>query len=319
MTAAISAERISDLIGAIYDSALDPSLWPAALDRIRLELGFFSATLAVVEFPGGVPILQMTAGIPETWRAWMPGCGADVVAMWGGPECIGRYPLDEPVVQSQAASRVLMETNRRYQEWLQPQGILDGVAITFARDGDLLGTIGLRRHGDAGEIGERELAVLRIIAPHFRRAVSISKLLDLQSVQVRSFAAALDAVAAGILLVDARMQVLHANDVAAGMLRSADMILTRRGELRLADTAATGRLQAAVSAGGRGEVGNGRRAGDPRAGPRADGRSGGGACAAAAAGGDALGDGTVLCGGGVRRTRAGASAAAAGRRAGRVV
>lgn len=75
MAPEIGAECVSGLIGGIYDCALDPSLWPVALDRIRQELDFFNASLDVfnalldvVDLPSFAPILSFTMGMPDRWR-----------------------------------------------------------------------------------------------------------------------------------------------------------------------------------------------------------------------------------------------------------
>lgn len=255
----ISAERISDLIAGIYDCALDCSLWPAVLDCVRQELGFHNASLVVLQLPSGAVIMNVAVGMPDPWKAPVPEHGADVLAMCGGPARILQHPLGEPVVLTQAADRASLGGSRCDRGWAQPKGIAEAVAIGFARDEGMLGSIGLGRHCGAGEVGERELTALRLIAPHFRRAVSISNLLGLEALRVQGFAAALDTVAAGIVLVGAGMQVLHANGVAAGMLRDEDVILTRQGALRLCGVVATRQLQAAVGTAAGHEAALGRR------------------------------------------------------------
>ena len=47
-----SHERVSELIGRIYDCVLDPEAWTAALEDIRAEFGFANALLAVNALSG---------------------------------------------------------------------------------------------------------------------------------------------------------------------------------------------------------------------------------------------------------------------------
>jgi hypothetical protein len=58
---------------------------------------------------------------------------------------------------------------RYYAEWLKPRGIIDNVAILVARDQAMTGTLAFGRHESAGEIGEAEVAGLRLLARIFGR------------------------------------------------------------------------------------------------------------------------------------------------------
>ena len=43
----LDLDRLSGLIGSIYDCAIDPDLWPATMGRICGELGGYSAGIMV--------------------------------------------------------------------------------------------------------------------------------------------------------------------------------------------------------------------------------------------------------------------------------
>jgi DNA-binding CsgD family transcriptional regulator len=59
---------------------------------------------------------------------------------------------------------------------------------------------------------------MRLLAPHFRRAVLIGKVIDLHKVEAASFADTLDGVAAAMILVDGCGRIVHANVAAHAML-----------------------------------------------------------------------------------------------------
>jgi hypothetical protein len=48
-----AVDVLSDLIAAIYDCAVDPSLWPNALSAMCREMAFRSAALNLRSFPSG--------------------------------------------------------------------------------------------------------------------------------------------------------------------------------------------------------------------------------------------------------------------------
>jgi DNA-binding CsgD family transcriptional regulator len=123
----------------------------------------------------------------------------------------------------------------------------------------MIGTFTLGRHANAGSIEDAEVSMLRMIAPHFRRTISISKLLDLQTNKCATFAKTLDALSAGTIFVDARMRVVYANEAATSMLTKEDLCFARNGVLRFFDLDAASHVHAAVTLATRSEAELSRR------------------------------------------------------------
>lgn len=246
MSGVVDNQVLSDIIGSVYDCALDPNLWTPTLETLRGELDFANASLSANLLPSGDPLFEVVVGVDDPWRRRMNEYAADILEMWGGPEQVGRYPLYEPFAHSQLFPREHLDTNRYYQEWARPQGIEDGVGMVFVRDAGLIGSLGLGRFASSGNVTQRELSALRLLAPHFRRALTISRLLDLQTLRAASFGAALDAVAAGVVFVDAAMRTVFANRAAQAMLTAGDIIEDRNGVLVIA--AAARRVSQGVAA-----------------------------------------------------------------------
>ena len=98
----------------------------------------------------------------------------EVLELWGGRERAAHFPLCEPLKLSLVSSAEIRERSRWFQQWFKPQGIIDAVGIPVVRSPTMLGTFGFARHELIGEIGEAEMSGLRLIAPHVRRAVTIS-------------------------------------------------------------------------------------------------------------------------------------------------
>ncbi len=243
----ISPEKVSELIGLIYDCALDPARWPLALDAFRSALDFANAVLALQELPSGRQLLNATAGIDPHWLSRVAAYDLDVMMLWGGPERILQYPLDEPIIYSRVEGLPPLHHSRYYSEWLQPQGIDDAAVIGFAREPAMIGSITFGRHTTAGPTSDHEITILRLIAPHFRRAAAISKLLDLKTISARTFEATLDSLSAGVVLVDEQLGVVHANAAADAMLRSADPITAHGGRLATLASVSTNSLHGAVT------------------------------------------------------------------------
>jgi DNA-binding CsgD family transcriptional regulator len=88
---------------------------------------------------------------------------------------------------------------------------------------------------------------MRLLAPHIRRAVAISDVLNMQAIKVSTFESALDLLQAGVLFVDRECRIVHANLAARSMLKDGAPILSVRGELRTHLPQTTTALKKAVA------------------------------------------------------------------------
>jgi DNA-binding CsgD family transcriptional regulator len=243
-----SLERLSDLIGMIYDCALDPAKWEPTLENINREFSFASCILGVIAPGATTNRCNVAVGYDPEWLALggAPAYTLESIALWGGEERASRFPLDEPIVGSQTRSYASRRSNRYFVDVLEPRGIHDGMIMTLAREPTLMGYAGFNRHFSAGAIGEVEVAAMRLLGPHFRRAVTISNLFDLKAVDASRFASTLDAFTFGVVLVGAGARILHANAAARSMLAARDPIRSDRGALALPSTTSNAALERAV-------------------------------------------------------------------------
>jgi DNA-binding CsgD family transcriptional regulator len=95
--------------------------------------------------------------------------------------------------------------------------------------------------------GPREIELMRLLAPHVRRAVTISDLLDMQTVEVNALTSTLDALRIGVVFVDGQARILHANRAAKNMLDQHAPIDSVSGCLAAADPEADGLLKLAIA------------------------------------------------------------------------
>ena len=238
---------LSDLIGRIYDCALDPSLWQSTLDAMRQELGFEHATLSLQAMPSGQVLINETSGIASPWLERIPHYGQDIVALWGGAAAINNQPLEEPVLLSEVHPQILdgSSLNRYYLEWRKPQQLTDTLAIGLSRDDQSLAAASWVRHASQGPIGEPERQAARLFAPHLRRAVTISRLLDAQSVMAANFRKVLDGLQTPIMLAGPDLSLVHANDAAQAALAQGFPLSVRGGRL-VSESELVGRALAAA-------------------------------------------------------------------------
>jgi DNA-binding CsgD family transcriptional regulator len=105
----------------------------------------------------------------------------------------------------------------------------------------------LGRHGSAGYLTDREVRLIELLAPHLRRAVAISDVIDLKTIEATSLGGALDSIAAGAILVGEDGTILHANEAAQRLLDKGAPLEAIGGRLHAADPAINARLMQAIA------------------------------------------------------------------------
>jgi DNA-binding CsgD family transcriptional regulator/PAS domain-containing protein len=256
----IDPSRLSELIGLIYDAAIDTRRWPIALEAMRHELRCQTSGLALQRLPAGDLIVDVFTNIPQHFIDIMPDYIPDVMDQWGGIETLRSLPLDEPHALSRinpATIDFAVTTNRYSLEWAKPQGLVDVMTAGLARDEGAMGTISFGRHVDVGLISDREMEIMRLLIPHLQRAATINRMLDMAALSKANFEAAIDTLSVPVILTDSQLQIVFANPAARQMIRGGGLIHDESGTLRVATEPATRALEIAVEGASRniGELG----------------------------------------------------------------
>jgi DNA-binding CsgD family transcriptional regulator/PAS domain-containing protein len=230
-----SVEKFSDLIGDIYDCVIVPERWTEVLDGICAEFGFATGALSAASLSNMKAVVNAVSGTSDLAKMSQNaiGYGADIIELWGGAERIQQYPLGEPIVQSQAVRQDIISGNRYYREWALPKGLFDAVAVGLVRDRTM--------------IGNAQIGGLRLLAPHIRRAVTISNLFDMKAVEAATFTATVEALTVGVVLADEDSKIVHANAAASTMLASGDPIVVQHGRIAVQSATTTSTLQSAIA------------------------------------------------------------------------
>ena len=261
----IPAEEFSTLVGSIYDCALDPAGWSAVLEELARRMDFRTASLILATTPAGgaLPLLDVTTGITAEERVAMLSHGQAAIDAWGPPGIFATLPLETPIVRS----RVNPDAARTpyVREQCLPRGFFDSMSIMFSRERHSFCVISFNRHLDDGAIRTEEVDLAGLLAPHLKRSLVISRLLDARAVERATFAAVLDGLSVAVLLVGPHLRLHHANRAGEAMLRTADPLGLRLGRVTAPNGVAAA-LQVALAApfdgiGGRG-IGIPARRGD---------------------------------------------------------
>jgi DNA-binding CsgD family transcriptional regulator len=250
-------EQLSDLIGAIYDCVLENGQWEPVLDQTRELLDCANCVLSVADMPANSRRALKIVGVEEPWLGRIGDYCRDITKLYLAAPDMHMRCLGEPFTLMGDIDKRLLNGNRYVREWGRPQGIVDSIQIFLMRDSSRNAALAFGRHQSAGSIGRREVELLRLLAPHFRRAVSISDLVDMQDLRLLAIGNALDALATAVVLVKDDGAVLHANLAARQMFSKGGPILLRRGRLGTTSRQIGNRLAKAIRLAAKNEAGIG--------------------------------------------------------------
>jgi DNA-binding CsgD family transcriptional regulator len=254
----VDTARLLHLIELVYDCAVDPALWPSTLEAIAAALDSPAASINVLDLTTRGERTLVHAGIA-------PDAQARYHALFRGlnPFAHGMLlqPIDRPATSDELVTEAELLASRMYREWAAPQGFRHVMLTTLMRDQARLAFIGVTRRHDQPRYGEADKAAMARLAPHVRRAVTIADLIDHRGLERDDLAAALDAQATAILILDEGGRLVHANAAGRALVASGDLLTVRDGMVRPWDRAGAAAFQALAEGRGPDDVRLARRDG----------------------------------------------------------
>jgi DNA-binding CsgD family transcriptional regulator len=244
------SERVLELVGTIYDAALDPSLWPEVLREAGEFVRGPSASLFAQDsvrqtgnlFYAWGDDLRMRQAYFEKYIRLNPLTPLvlflDVEKVHAGSDLVPFEEIQQTVF---------------YKEWVQPQGWGDIVFANLEKSATSYAVFSVARAEQDGVVDDAMRQRMELLVPHVRRAVVIGRVIDLKTVEAAALADTLDGLAAAMFLVDARGRIVHANANGRAMLASGGLIRAIDGRLLAADAAANAALQEVFAAAGGGD------------------------------------------------------------------
>ena len=242
----MSAQVELDLVGHIYDAVLEPDRWGDTIDRIRRHLGLQIGAISILHLSSGFSV-QASANISPEYIRIAAETSARVPELWGGIEKFASLPLEEPIRMLDHTSPETWAGNPYYEGFARPQGLVDQIVLVLEFNPAMVATFALGVHESMPPISDWQIETVRRLAPHLRRAVLISRLLEARSLASAPFEATLDALGSAVLLVDAGAGIVHANERAEAMLQKGDPIARMNGRLVIPRELIKGQFEESVA------------------------------------------------------------------------
>jgi DNA-binding CsgD family transcriptional regulator/PAS domain-containing protein len=251
------AEDVSDLICGIYDAALDASLWPAVLGETCRFVDCISGTLNSYDIARSSLAINASHGYDPHYVQLLLDHYIHINPLKN--RSLQTEIGDVSSVSGLADYAALMETPF-WREWAKPQGYIDAMEAKLDKTPTASAALTVIRHESAGRVDEDALRRLRLLYPHFRRAVVIGKVIDLKRVEAAAFADVIDGMIAGIFLLDATGRIVYANPSGQAMLGDGELFAPDRARLTPRDPVADRGIRevlAAVDGDGEAKLGGG--------------------------------------------------------------
>lgn len=225
----LGEDEVSDLVGSIYDAALDARLWPDVLNRIGDAVGGPQVVFGFYDPANGIADMHAPRTDPDIVRSFGDWIDAPPLP------CTGNYRPGEVFSGADVISREEFTGTRFYHELWRPAGFSASPLVTnlFA-DGGASGHIASHelpnRPADSGQ--KRLFAAL---AQHLVRAVALQRRLYLLTIANEVLLHGLDGLKQGFLLVDAQARPLFVNAEARARLDARDGMQLEAGALSASD------------------------------------------------------------------------------------
>jgi DNA-binding CsgD family transcriptional regulator len=154
---------------------------------------------------------------------------------------------DHPIIVSELIPDSVLLNTEFYEDWLKPTDMFRCAGSVKI---NALGMTALAVHRPrlATDFNESDKARLRLVMPHYARAVEIASRFDALRVERRLAFAALDALDTGLAVVNALGQIFYANALAEAYFQQGAALIAENGRIQAIDPATAEALARAIGA-----------------------------------------------------------------------
>jgi DNA-binding CsgD family transcriptional regulator len=236
----VSAQDLSDTIGAIYDCALDPHQWPETCRKIADLCESTAGGICVHDMRHVQNDQLFVFGYqPEfleklgSHYAQSPMAATDIVSKIGDVSALSMMRLE-------------LLGSRFAREVLEPFGLLDIIWFPALRTGGRMASMHASRSGKAPHYQQLEIGLLKLLSPHVCRALAISDALDIRALRSEMLEKTLDALVTGVFLTSRDGRVVYMNAAAERQVKTGTSIRIVNNRISPTDPATRATLSKAI-------------------------------------------------------------------------
>lgn len=232
----LSAEKSSQLlkaIGRLYDAVCDPTEWPAFLAETAILLDSQGAQVGHHDLN-----TQQISFSPMHGYEWDAGHYERYNALLSEDPRLPHFALNpfRAVHCRMGVDEKTLHASRIYQEVLKPGGVEYSLGVCMQEESMFLSYFLVLRTPEQAPFGKQECALFEELIPHMGRAMMLQREIATLNMQKRFSLDALDAMAVGILIVDADLRIRFDNRTSRAFMDSEDGLQNQGGHLKLMET-----------------------------------------------------------------------------------
>jgi hypothetical protein len=233
---------LPDLLGQIYDAALDAAGWEALTARLSALFGG-SAVLFAQDSRSPAAAIFNAAGFD-------PGFLTSYAARYAGVNVwtsgVAGHPVGGVITGDEIIGRSVFERSEWYNGWLRPQGLYHGTSALLGKDQGVVTQLSVIRPREAEVMPPDLLARMHTLVPHLQRAIRVHQELSLTRAGLTASVAGFERLATAAFIVDAAGRVLFANASPERLMGTGGELTTVSGALTATRPAVQSRLRRAI-------------------------------------------------------------------------
>jgi DNA-binding CsgD family transcriptional regulator len=230
------ANAFSDLIGSIYDTTIDCTLWPEVLRKSAEFVGGAAAAIYAKSPSADTGFVYHQFNVDPYYQELY---FSKYVKL--DPTSVGQAmaEIGQPVSTVDVMPYEEFMESRFYREWAEPLGMVDCLSTPLDKNENGTVFFGVFRHKDQGLVDAEMRRRGKLIAPHIRRAVLVGNLLENKTAETTSLAVVLNGLAAAVFLIDGNRRVVFANPSGQSMLDDGSVLCLKNDGLAAVDPRVT--------------------------------------------------------------------------------
>jgi DNA-binding CsgD family transcriptional regulator len=243
--AELDQTSVTDLVGHLYEAALDPAHWDEFLAAV--ETAFPGSRITLFGHENGRPCAELTRRCnfsDDDLRAYVDHHikTSPYIAR------VHKVPIGQAVYSESMISDDELRRTEHYNEYVKPRGLGHyATGVVIERRPGRITAFSMADHKDDSERRASQIRLIELLAPHFARAFRLHRIVAVHRVNGEAAQAAFDRWAHAALVLDARGRAVTMNRAAQLLLQRADGLwLSRDGQLRSGDETCTRALELAV-------------------------------------------------------------------------
>ena len=239
----VPLETFSKVVEAVYDCALLPNRWQDTVHMMAELCRSQVCILGVYDYANGRGELSYNFGQAEEYIQLHEGKYRGMNPFWSA---VMMQPIGLVTTQAMLIDDNEFWESRFYQEWCKPQRYLDMINFKILQTGHRIGWWAAHRIEGQPRYGNCDIGLINLLVPHVCRAIRISDALNLKTIRSDALEATLNALTAGVYLVDLLGRVIYMNRTAEQQVGRGDAVRIEKDRVSAVDRMARMALMTAV-------------------------------------------------------------------------